>query len=212
MLKENIRMRKIGLGWSWIDDAWSKGGRPFSVEELTKRLYDIIAKEGRSKGWEIPLHPPIKTPSRAHTVALGTTTNNVKSLDEKYLGDATELRKSAAKLLRQREARGEGSVSHECQPPKQPTVTELVKDRVEVYTEVYVGTKKQLIWWAGEVLHVEDEEKRTVMISWDPLEDVAGWEEGGVSVQKLADRKWRVHTKGAWRMEHIDKDDIGCIR
>ena len=50
MLKENIRMRKIGLGWSWIDDAWSKGGRPFSVEELTKRLYDIIAKEGRSKG------------------------------------------------------------------------------------------------------------------------------------------------------------------
>ena len=57
-------------------------------------------------------------------------------------------------------------------------------------------------------MHVEDEEKRTVMISWDPLEDVAGWEEGGVSVQKLGDRKWRKHTKGAWMMEYIDKDDV----
>ena len=207
MLKENIRMRKIGLGWSWIDDSWSKGGKPFSVKELTARLIAIITKEGRLPGWEIPSHPPVNMPSRAYTVALGTTTNNVKSLDEKYLGDATEVRKSATELLRQREARGEGSLAFECQPSDQPKVTELVKERVEVYTEVDVGGgKKELIWCAGEVLHVEDVEKRTVMISWDPLEDVKGWEGGGVSVKKLGIQKWKSATKDAWMMEYIDKD------
>ena len=56
-----------------------------------------------------------------------------------------------------------------------------MKQCIEVYTEVDVGGgKKELIWWAGEVLQ-EDGEKRMVMISWDPLEDFAGWEEGGES-------------------------------
>ena len=210
MLKENIRMRKIGLGWSWIDDSWSKGGRPFSVKELTDRLIAIISKERRLKARnQIPSHPPVNMPSRTHTVALGTTTNNVKGLDEKYLGDATKVRKSALELLRQREARGEGSLAFECQPPVQPKLTSLVKQRIEVYTEVDVGGgKKELIWWAGEVLHVEDAKKRTVMISWDPLEDVKGWEGGGVSVKKLGIQKWKSATKDAWMMEYIDKDDV----
>ncbi|EJK60232.1 hypothetical protein THAOC_19457 [Thalassiosira oceanica] len=206
VLKENIRMRKIGLGWTHIDDSWSKGGNPYSVSTLTSRLLQIITMEGAEEGqWKIPPHPPICTPSRTHTVALGTRTKNVESLDEKYLGDENKIRKEAIQLLKQRETRGEGSLAAECQEALPPELQSIVGERIELLVGVDVGGQTELLWWAGKVLHVENEEKRQVTVSWDPLEDVSGWEEGGCSIQKLVEKKWNKNTQGAWRMEYIDE-------
>lgn len=210
VLKENIRMRKLGYGWTHIDDSWSKGGKPHSVKTLTDRLLHIITMEGTgSKEWKIPSNPPVLTPSRIRTVALGTRTKNVESLDAKYLGDEDKVRRTALRLLRQRERRGDGSLAAECQEPVAPELLSIVGKRIEYLDGVDVGGQTELLWWTGEVLHVEDEEKGLVMISWDPLEDVSGWEEGGCSIQKLVGKKWNKNRQGAWRMEYIDADIHG---
>ena len=134
-LKENLRMRHYGFGWKTVDISWSKDYKTYSVDDLTNRLYDIIKLEGKGQ-WEIPPHPPVDTPSRTHTVALGTRTADVDCLDQKYVGDERDLRKKARRLLRERESRGEGSVPSACQPPKKPELSELVGLRIEVLTPV----------------------------------------------------------------------------
>ena len=100
-------------------------------------MFDIIKREGK-KGWKIPTHPPVDTPSRTHTVALGTRTADVDSLDQRYLGDEKNLRKKERKLLRERESRGVGSLASDCQPPRRPELSELVGDRIEVLTSVQI--------------------------------------------------------------------------
>ena len=145
------------------------------------------------------------TPSRVDLVVFGTRTKDVDALDKKYLGDERKLRKKARKLLRERESRGEGSLAHECQPPKPKTIHKVVGKRIELLTSVKVGSNEtSLIWWAGMVKHVENESTWVVMIEWDALEDVDGWEHGGECKQKLAPSKWRKNIENAWRMEYVD--------
>ena len=134
-------MRHFGFGWKTVDISWSKDYKTYSVDDLTNRLYDIIKLEGKGQ-WKIPPHPPVDTPSRSHTVALGTRTADVDFLDQKYVGDERDLRKKARRLLRERESRGEGSVPSACQPPKKPELSELVGLRIEVLTPVKVTPVK----------------------------------------------------------------------
>ena len=108
------------------------------------------------------------------------------------------------KLLKERESEGKGSLASECQPWRRPEVCELVTKRVEVYTAVDVGDGKEFIWWPGRVMGVHKADKQEVLIEWDPLEDVAGWEFGGEGVQKLKTNLWRKDKEGAWRMEYVD--------
>ena len=85
------------------------------------------------------------------------------------------MRKKARKLLCQRESQGEGSLAAKCQPPRRPELSELVRKRIEVLTSVEVGSEHALIWWTCEVLHVGSERnKKTVMVTWDPLIDMQG--------------------------------------
>ena len=167
-------------------------------------MIEVIKLEG-TKGKEIPKHPPVTTPSRVDLVAFGTRTKDVDALDEKYVGDARKLRKKARKLLRERESQGEGSLAHECQPPKPKTIHKVVGKRIELLTSVKVGSNEtSLIWWAGMVKHVENERTRVVLIVLDALKDVDGWEHGGKCKQKLASSKWRKNIENAWRMEFVD--------
>ena len=183
---------------------WSRDNSDFSVKQLTERLIDVIRLEG-TRGKEIPKHPPVTTPLRVDLVAFGTRTKDVDALDEKYLGDERKLRKKARKLLKERESRGEGSLTHECQPPKPKTIHDVVGKRIEVLTSVKVGSNETtLIWWAGMVKYVVSERMREVMIEWDALEYVKGWEHGGECKQKLASTKWRKNIENAWRMEFVD--------
>ena len=54
VLKDNIRIRVIGYGWVMWDTRWTEGGRTKSVEELARRLKEIIAK---TRKWKIPDRP-----------------------------------------------------------------------------------------------------------------------------------------------------------
>ena len=202
-LKENIRMRKLGLGFDWVNDSWSKSNKEFGVEQLTSRLIAIINKEDRPD-CIIPSCPPVKIASRSTTVPLGTSTPDLDKLEERYSDDAKQIRKTATKLLKQRESEGKGSLASECQPWRKPEVCDLVAKRIEVYTAVDVGDGKECIWWPGRVVGVHKAEKQEVLIEWDPLEDVEGWELGGEAVQKLKKNLWRKEEEGAWRMEYVD--------
>ena len=107
--------------------------------------------------------------------------------------------------MRERESRGEGSLTHECQPPKPKTIHDVVGKRIEVSTSVKVGSNETtLIWWAGMVKHVVSERTREVMIEWDALKNADGWEHGGECKKNLASSKWRKNIENAWRMEYVD--------
>ena len=60
-LKENIRIRVVGFGWSEFAHPWSKNGVEYSTQELGKHLKGIIRDE---KKRIIPNGPPAMIPQR----------------------------------------------------------------------------------------------------------------------------------------------------
>ena len=80
-LKENIRMRVIGLGWKDFATPWSKNGEKFTALYLTSHLEKIIICEGRNK---IPTKPPVELPKRKELPILGTKTQVLTNLDSTY--------------------------------------------------------------------------------------------------------------------------------
>ena len=67
-LKENIRMRVLGLGWTDLHTAWSKNGKEYMVNELSNHLKKIISHQ-RTR--EIPNKPPLELPERKQLPTLG---------------------------------------------------------------------------------------------------------------------------------------------
>ena len=77
-MKENIRIRVKGFGWSDLSHPWSKNGVAYTPQELGKHLKKIIKIE---KSRKIPERPPIPLPQRMKLPQLGTLTSDVKGLD-----------------------------------------------------------------------------------------------------------------------------------
>ena len=67
-LKENIRMRVLGLGWKDLHTAWSKNGKEYTVNELSNHLKKIISHQ-RTR--EIPNKPPVELPERKQLPTFG---------------------------------------------------------------------------------------------------------------------------------------------
>ena len=60
-LKENIRMRVIGLGWEDLSTQWSKNGKALTPEDLTLHLKMIVSrKHSRSIPTNMPVFLPIQ--------------------------------------------------------------------------------------------------------------------------------------------------------
>ena len=77
-LKENIRMRVIGLGWEDLITHWSKNGKSFTVEELASYLKMIVSKK---RSHSIPTKPPVFLPARKATPQIGTQAPDVVAMD-----------------------------------------------------------------------------------------------------------------------------------
>ena len=86
-LKENIRMRVLGLGWSDMATPWSRNGKMLTVAELSAHLKLIIVQQRRRI---IPDKPPVILPERKLLPKLGT---EVKNLTEINLGKHEEREK-----------------------------------------------------------------------------------------------------------------------
>jgi hypothetical protein len=116
-----------------------------------------------------------------------------------------ELRKEAAELQKQREARGEGSIFSVMQPLYCPELDELINKRIVVWYSFLLGSgEKVLRWCQGKVIKVLTEKaKPTVVICWDRMPDVEGKEDLSDEIEQvLPPHKWNKDVEGAWRMDN----------
>ena len=81
-LKENIRIRVLGLGWEDLATPWSINGKDLTSDELAKHLKSII-KEQRKRS--IPSKPPIPLPERKNLPILGTKTLDLAVIESTHL-------------------------------------------------------------------------------------------------------------------------------
>ena len=185
-----------------------KGREKYLVKVLADHLRMIIKKE---KNMKKPDKPNTKIAQRQKLGTLGSLTDDVESLDQKYIKDEETFEKKAEKLRRKREAKGEGSMFSVLQPFNRPELKDLVCRRIDVLSWFDTGLR----WCQGEVVSVvENTSQPLVTVLWDPIPDgPKKYEEPVEERVKLLPSKWRKETEGAWRMdvdieEFSDEDQV----
>ena len=104
-LKENIRIRVLGLGWTDLSTPWSKSGICLTVSELTVHLKYIISQENKRT---IPSKPPALRPKRKTLPLLGNIVKELTIMDTLEEADCTDFIDSAKQTKSEREAKGVG--------------------------------------------------------------------------------------------------------
>jgi hypothetical protein len=215
-LKENIRMRVLGLGWSDLATPWSKNGKAFSTAQLATHLKLIISKQ-RTR--HIPEKPPANLPTRKVLPNLGTVTADVIDIDMANLECSDEFENKARTTKQEREAAGVGDRFALMQPHSQPVVDcSLIGTRLDVCHKYDLNdgsNGSQLHWSQGVVILVSDGTNivkigsrtacynagEAVIIRWD-ANPVAN-EESTESIQCLKPRQFNpvTHSDGSWRLD-----------
>ena len=196
---------------------WSYKSKPRSVKELTDHLRKILREE---KNMVIPNKPPVDVPKRREIPMLGDDgTDEVMKLDEKHFQYESKFRQDAKVLRDELESKGEGNMFLSMQPFIQPCVHDLVGKQIDVLSTIdgVVGQESQLRWCQGLLTEVLDnsaprvpngkERDTKVMVQWDGMVDLTGWEEGGKMSQVLKPHLWNKDRLGAWR---LDIDVLPC--
>ena len=205
-LRSNIEMRVIGYGGEFLqfEITWSVNGKSRSVKELADHLRKIIRAEAKM---DIPDQPPVYMPKRVEMRKLGEEwTDEVKRLDRKYFSKESKFREDAEVLRKELEARGEGSMYSMMQPWLIPELVNIVGDRIDVLSSFDVvvdGAKVTSLRWCQGLVKsvVEDAREPSVVVEWDGMPDVTGWENKCDSVQALKRHLWNKDKEGAWRMD-----------
>ena len=74
-VKEQLRIRTIGLGWTDLHHSWSKNGEDYSPEYLRDYLIKTVIPEQDKR--KIPEVPPVNLSSRGKRQRLGIQTADV---------------------------------------------------------------------------------------------------------------------------------------
>jgi hypothetical protein len=143
-LKENIRMRVIGLGWKQFTITWSHRGAKQLVEELAAHLRMIIREE---KKLTPPKDPALEMPKRLEPPILGTATQQLMESNATARINKEQFRKEAEELQKQREARGKGSIFSVMQPLYCPELDELTNKRIDVLYSFLLGSGEKVLRW-----------------------------------------------------------------
>ena len=81
VLKENMRMIVLGLGWKDFATPWSRDSRELTPDQLRDHLKKIISYQ-RTRG--IPKNPPVDFPKRKMLPTLETKTSTLSLIEIKY--------------------------------------------------------------------------------------------------------------------------------
>ena len=129
-LKENIRIRVIGLGWSDLATPWSRNGKSSTVDQLKVHLKMII-KEQRKR--DIPSKPLVQLPKRKDLPILGTKTIDLTSIEIKSASIHDKFEEQTRCLRDEREINGVGDSYAHIQPMSRPNVDKsLVGKRLDI--------------------------------------------------------------------------------
>ena len=206
-LRRNIEIQTIGF-WGEFQDRyeikWSQNGKMRSVKELSDHLRRIVLEE---KNMEIPDKLPASVPERRVMPILGNAlTAEVRELDTKYSNQVGKFREDAEKLRRELESKGEVSMYSQLQPWIRPELVNLPEQRIGVLSTflVTVGDKQkeQDIRCQGVLKSVlKDSRQPFMIVNWDGMPDVEGWEDIHESAQRLFPSLYNKDKEGAWRMD-----------
>ena len=214
-LKEQIRMRSLGLGWTDYAIAWSKDGKERTPAELAAHLKECIRGSGKK------VAPTVATLARKELPTLGEQASEVATLDAQQSARAGHLLANARRVRTEREAAGLGDRYSELQPTTRPDPSTLVGKRLDFCCsyELEEGGS-ELRWSQGEVLKVSDgtnmpkptlpdgrsagkyAKGTAVLVRWDSNRKRGGRQT--VSVWPILPSKWNpkgAHTQGAWRLD-----------
>lgn len=223
-LKDQIKMRSLGLGWNDCHHAWSKGGTPYSSAVLATHLKQNIIKKHKTR--KIPKKPPIDYPTRKELPVLGTLSPDIIRLDAVRAAKEIDLIKSAEKLMKELEEKGLGDRVADMQQKSAPKFdASIVGKRIEVLSKYWDENNEPIYVWAkGEVTAIPQPKKKAsgskskgnatttvnnvAIITWD--EEYLERDENGnlgpaMTKQKLIPSKWNKHSTGAWRFVVGDK-------
>ena len=153
-LKEQIRIRVLGLGWSDLACAWSKDGTAFSSADLFSHLNTIILQQSKRP---IPTKPPAPGMARKALPQFGKRTAQVAGLDEREAAGSDAMVEAARTLKATREAKGIGG-SYQQRQGSMPAPETLLGKRVEVvfHYDLPEGVfGEALMWCSGEVIDVD---------------------------------------------------------
>ena len=207
VLKEQIRIRTLGLGWADLTTPWSKDGASFSPADLMVHLKKIITEQSRRA---IPDKPPVPGLARKELATLGSSTSDGARLDaqEAASGAAVEAAARAAKGAR--EAKGIGDSYKERQGSKPDIDEAFVGTRIEVicHYDLPEGVfGDALMWCAGEVVgvdprpHKDFPKGKSALVKWDANSRVEPPEHVSTSGTKLLPSLWNKDSLGAWRID-----------
>ena len=202
-LKTNITIRIKGFGWEWAHHAWSKNGKVYTVEKLTKHLEWIITEENK-KNLKVPTRPKPKVPQRAVTGMLGTPTEDVATLDSKYMKGMGDFRDKASQMKQRREVTGDDSIYSRLQPFDKPEIESLIEKRIDYLFMFDKGaSKEELCWCQGEVIAVSDNPNKPnrVTVCWDPMPNSNHYHESSTSSVDLLPTLWNKNREKAWRFD-----------
>ena len=179
-LKENIRMRVIGLGWEDLRTHWSNNGKASTTEEITLHLKILVSKH---QSCSIPTKPPVLLPVQKALPQLDTQAPDVVAMDVAFIETTDEFEQQASRTRLEREVVGVCGRYSNMQPTSAPAIDKgLIGKRLDVYLQYFLGDgRTELLWSQGEVILVSYGTKipkkqgqqacyksgEAVMIRWD---------------------------------------------
>ena len=184
-IKDQIKMRVIGLGWKDLHHAWSKDGVEYSAEYLKKYLIKtIIPKQSKRS---IPIEAPAAAlESRSTKIQLGTRTSDMIEIDKSSEKACNKVRAIGLRELNQID------LEKELQPFEIPEVNEnIINERIEMLWEFYEqDSTVKLYWCTGSVIGFKGGNK--VIIEWD--------DETEDTVEELTPFRYNKTNAKAWRL------------
>ena len=206
-VKEQIRIRVLGLGWADLSTPWTVDGAVLTPAMLMVHLKKIITEQARRTA---PTKPPVPGLERKELPSLGTRTSDVAMLDTKELEKGSTLEAAARATKAAREAKGVGDSYQERQGSRPEIDEALVGKRIEAvchYTLPDGVFGDALMWCAGEVIGVDPRpytnfpKGKSALITWDANNRVLPPEPASTSGLKLLPSLWNKDGLGAWRMD-----------
>ena len=217
-LKDQIRIRVLGLGWEDCHHPWSHGGKDYTPEELATHLKEEIIKKHKSR--VVPKKPKVKVPTRKVLPVVGTLTHDVLVMDANKAAQELQILNEAEEMLLKLEDKRYTMF----QEVSRPKIKDLLGKRIEYlfcYTE---PTGEDLLVWAkGEVVALpepkktrkrkrkgnnnsdeveEPEEDNRAIVMWDARylsKDEDGNVEDNPQLMTLLKTKYNKHVEKAWR-------------
>jgi hypothetical protein len=145
-LKDQIRIRTLGLGWDDCHHPWTHAGVAYTPEELATHLKGIITKHQTRV---VPKKPKVQAPTRKMLPVVGTLTHDVLLMDAAKAKEELQILNEAEKLLLKLEDK-RCTMFQEVASPK---MDDLLGKRIEYLFSYDEPTGEQLLVWAkGKVV------------------------------------------------------------